>query len=59
MQGVGLASTVYATGRAFVPSPLTGVAGSLEGQVAALGMPVLAWGQDQSEKVRPSFNPRV
>ena len=49
---MGLVSSVYATGRSLVPSPLAGVAGSLEHRVAALSMPVIAAVQGQSEKVR-------
>lgn len=57
--GVGLVSSVYATGRAFVPSPLDGVAGSLEGRVAALSMPVIAAVQGQSEKMLQALDARI
>ena len=60
-QGFGLVSSVYATGRAFVPGPLVGVAGNLEHRVAALSGPVITAVQDQSERVRapPFQTPRL
>ena len=43
--------SVYSTGRAYVPSPLSGGVKSLEAKVAELGMPLLTAVQDQSERV--------
>ena len=51
-QTIGLVSSVYATGRALVPGPLAGVAGSLEHRVSELSLPVISIVQDQSERVR-------
>ena len=51
-QTLGLVSSVYATGRALVPGPLAGVAGSLEHRVTELSLPVISVVQDQSERVR-------
>ena len=51
-QTIGLVSSVYATGRALVPAPLAGVAGSLEHRVTELSLPVINVVQDQSERVR-------
>ncbi len=42
---------MYATGRALVPAPLAGVAGSLEHRVTELSLPVISVVQDQSERV--------
>lgn len=52
MQTFGLAASVYSTGRSLlVPSPLTGVAGSLESTVTSLSLPVIHAVQDQSGRV--------
>ena len=51
-QTFGLVSSVYATGRALMPAPLAGVAGSLEHRVTELSLPVISIVQDQSERVR-------
>ena len=51
-QTLGLMSSMYATGRSFVPGPLAGVAGSLEHRVSELSLPVISIVQDQSERVR-------
>ncbi len=58
-QGFGLAATVYSTGRALVPSPLAGVAGSLESTVTNISMPVITAVQDQSGRVRPGTRKRA
>lgn len=51
-QGLGLAASVYSTGRSLlVPSPLSGVAGSLESTVTSLSRPVFNAVHDQSGKV--------
>lgn len=57
--GVGVVSSVYATGRALVPGPLDAVAGSLEHRVAALSLPVIAAVQDQSEKVLTALDAKI
>jgi hypothetical protein len=52
LQGLGLAASVYSTGRSLlVPSPLAGVAGSLESTVTSISRPVFHAVQDQSGKV--------
>ncbi len=51
-QTFGLVSSVYATGRALMPAPLAGVAGSLEHRVTELSLPVISIVQDHSERVR-------
>lgn len=51
-QGLGLAASVYSTGRSLlVPSPLAGVAGTLESTVSSISRPVFHAVQDQSGKV--------
>jgi hypothetical protein len=53
VQGLGLAASVYSTGRSLlVPSPLVGVAGSLESTVSSISRPVFHAVQDQSGKVK-------
>ena len=42
---------MYATGRWLVPSPLNGIAGSLENRVTALGKPVITAVQSRGERV--------
>jgi hypothetical protein len=58
--GLGLAASVYSTGRSLlVPSPLVGVAGSLESTVSSISRPVFHAVQDQSGKVLKGLDARV
>lgn len=56
----GLAASVYSTGRSLlVPSPLAGVAGSLESTVTSLSMPVIQAVQGQSGRVLRGLDAKV
>ena len=50
-QGYGLATSVYSTGRALVPGPLDGVAGSLESTVSQISAPIFSSAQSRGGKV--------
>jgi hypothetical protein len=57
--GFGLAASVYSTGRALVPGPLAGVAGSLESTVTNISMPVINAVTDQSGRVLKGLDAKV
>lgn len=57
--GFGLAATVYSTGRAFVPRPLDGMAGSLENSITNISMPVISAVQGQSGRVLNALDAKV